>query len=200
MPIMLTIPLLAQGWWETWLVPAIGLVAAGVIGILGRLYFRFAAESATSSLASPTCPMSGSSFQQAQSDHVGIERRAHPRYVVKPMEVLLVRLESHEIVATGQVLDWSLGGLGLLLNEEVPIGFHFQLQPTISQAESPWVRVEIRYCRPRDDRWRVGCQFVEASSWEVMQMFGPPDPEEEKETRRQKVRKKARKRSWWNLG
>ncbi len=198
MSTMLTEALRAQVGWDAWLVPAAGLLAAGVITLLGRLYFWYASETTPESEATPeSIPPSAhfrsdsSHTENKASNHV--DRRLHPRYSVEPKEVLLVEADSRKVVATGLVLDRSLGGLGLLLNEQVHVGLRLRLRPTTAEPESPWVQVDIRYCRPRGDKWRAGCQFVEVSSWDVMNMFGPPDPDEENEMNSKKARARLQK-------
>ena len=79
---------------------------------------------------------------------------------------------------TAAILDRSLGGVGIELKEESTVGQRFQLRLSGWSPEAAWVTVEVRHCRPHGEGWRVGCQFLDVSAWEVVNLFGPPDQDE----------------------
>jgi hypothetical protein len=72
----------------------------------------------------------------------------------------------------GWVMDRSAGGLGLLVCEALEIGTVVRVRPDRPDVPSRWVSVRIVHCKPERVRWRIGCQFVQALSWDVLSTFG----------------------------
>jgi hypothetical protein len=72
----------------------------------------------------------------------------------------------------GLVLDRSVSGVRLALDEEVAPGTRLLLLPDGASDMTPWTEVEVRTCRPIDDSWEAGCQFVKVPPWSVLLMFG----------------------------
>jgi hypothetical protein len=72
----------------------------------------------------------------------------------------------------GLIHDRSTGGLGLVLEREVPVETVLKVRPTSAPVTTPWVEVEVRNCRPLNGKYRVGCQFKRTPSWDVMLAFG----------------------------
>jgi hypothetical protein len=71
------------------------------------------------------------------------------------------------------VIDRSTGGLCLSLDRAVPAGRVLRVRAENAPADSPWVAVEVRHCRPAEGRrWHLGCRFVERPPWNVLLMFG----------------------------
>jgi hypothetical protein len=154
--------LLAQVRWEEWLVPVAGLISAGVITFLGiRLLYKFQAER-----------------ERARRQQARRERRAHRRSRPQVREVLVRAAGEETEPRTAAILDRSQGGVGIELKEKSAVGQRFQLRLRNWSPEAAWVNVEVRHCRPHGDSWRVGCQFLDVSTWEVIHLFGPPDQDE----------------------
>jgi hypothetical protein len=72
----------------------------------------------------------------------------------------------------GLVLDRSVSGVRLALDEEVAPGVRLLLLPEGASDMTPWTEVEVRTCRAIDDSWEAGCQFVKVPPWSVLLMFG----------------------------
>jgi hypothetical protein len=35
-----------------------------------------------------------------------------------------------------------------------------------------WIEVEVKHCRPRGERWLLGCKFKDCLPWGVLLLFG----------------------------
>lgn len=99
------------------------------------------------------------------------EQRKSFRRNGNPIEVLY-RLGDDKPVRHGLVLDRSVGGLRLGLDEEVAPGIHLLVLPHGASDMVPWTEVEVRTCRQVGDSWELGCQFVKVPPWSILLMFG----------------------------
>ena len=75
-------------------------------------------------------------------------------------------------VCDAWVEDRSVGGLGLSVRRELEPGQLLRIRPAHVSATTPWVEIEVRNCRPVEDRFHVGCQFVRTPPWDVMLLYG----------------------------
>ncbi len=107
----------------------------------------------------------------------GTERRTSPREPGNALTVTIADPLTGKELGQGKILDRSLGGLGLETPLELPVGTRVYIRLVGAEGKEPWILGEVRYCRFKEDLYRVGCQFVDVSSWDVMNLFGPPDPE-----------------------
>ncbi len=141
----------------------LGLAAAVLIVLVDRLF------------QNPTVPDAGT-VPSTRADGLP-ERRQWPRQAGGSLALLLMDAEDPEQILEAILLDRSLGGLGVEVEDEVAVGRRFHVRPQEAAPEAPWALVEVIYCRRRGEHWRMGVQFVDASSWEIMNLFGPPEPE-----------------------
>jgi hypothetical protein len=72
----------------------------------------------------------------------------------------------------GFVVNRSLGGLGLALDDPVNVGTRLRLRPCDAPETTVWVEVEVRGCRRQGRSWEIGCQYVVMPSYNVMMLFG----------------------------
>jgi hypothetical protein len=82
------------------------------------------------------------------------------------------KLGDDKVARQGVVLDRSVGGLRLGLDEEIVIGARLLLLPGGASEMIPWTEVEVRTCRQIDDSWETGCQFIKVPPWSILLMFG----------------------------
>ena len=75
-------------------------------------------------------------------------------------------------IQQGLVLDRSVSGLRVGLDEEVPPGTRLLLMPAGASEMTPWTEVEVRTCRPIEDSWEAGCQFIKVPPWSILLLFG----------------------------
>ena len=71
----------------------------------------------------------------------------------------------------GFVLNYSSGGLGLLVEDALEIDTVVRVRPESPLAAGSWVPVRVVYCYAEKVRWRVGCQFLNKMSWGELRMF-----------------------------
>jgi hypothetical protein len=101
----------------------------------------------------------------------GAERRAHPRRSGNPISVLVTTEENADEPLRGFVLNYSAGGLGLLVEDALEVDTVVRVRPEGPLAGGPWVPVRVVYCLAERVRWRVGCQFLNTMSWGELRKF-----------------------------
>jgi hypothetical protein len=100
------------------------------------------------------------------------ERRSSARRGGKAVKVLLSDPDGIEPPLVCWVIDRSRGGLGLVTPRLVPIGTVLDLRAAHAGEDVPPVRVEVRSCRRRGYRWKLGCQFTAEVPWNTLLLFG----------------------------
>jgi hypothetical protein len=100
------------------------------------------------------------------------EGRASPRRGGKAVKVLLSDPAGIEPPLVCWVIDRSRGGLGMITPRLVPIGALLDLRAASAAEETPPIRVEVRSCRRRGYRWKLGCQFTAEVPWSTLLLFG----------------------------
>lgn len=98
------------------------------------------------------------------------EHRTSPRRAGKLVAIHVSDADGLAAPRTGSVLDRSRGGLRLLLDDSVEPGVVLSVRAATA-SRPPWVRVEVRNCRQRDDGWEVGCRFAESPPVAVLWQF-----------------------------
>lgn len=101
------------------------------------------------------------------------ERRKAPRRRGGHIAVLVSDAEGEVEPVRGWVVDRSVTGLGLELEEEgeVDVGTVLSIRPA-EGAVIPWVKVEVRNRHKHEGAWHLGCQFLKPPSADVMMRFG----------------------------
>jgi hypothetical protein len=160
--------LIAQVDGQLLLILGAGLGAAMLVILMGVVFLR----------QRQTRPSAKTPSLSSDDSWDGIDRREHERRSSIVPAVEIASPESSAIVTTGVIVDKSLGGLGLEVEEEIPEGARFRLRLRDAGPDADWALLEVRYARPKGNVWRIGCQFVDMSEWDVMQWLGPPDPTE----------------------
>ncbi len=145
-----------------WIVPFIGGCACALAFLLGR---RFLVARAAST-ADPDSPSDLLFLQGITRD-----RRAAPRRRGNVVEVELTD-NANTPPVRGWVVDRSIGGLCLLLDQPVEPGMLLRVRPRNAATGVPWTEVTICSCRADADRYEVGCQFHRTPNWSLLLMFG----------------------------
>jgi hypothetical protein len=149
--------------WQTWAVPAAGLVVALLALFAGRFVLvRFRAR---------TAPAEDPAYDPFERGSI-TERRAVARRKGMPVEVLISDAEVTREPTRGWVTDRSMGGLCLVLDEETPEGTVLSLKPQQGPPGTPWVRAEVRTCKKERSGYTIGCRFVRTPPWAVLLLFG----------------------------
>jgi CheY-like chemotaxis protein len=130
---------------------------AGVVRILQEIARGELAAAAESSAV----PMHGPAL---------LERRRGGRHEGLPLPILLATPDGTE-TAGGVVLNRSSQGLGVRVDRGTPAGAILHVRPELAPA-TPWLPVEVRHCRPRNQHWMLGCRFVNVPSPSDLLLFG----------------------------
>jgi hypothetical protein len=147
-------------------------VAAGVVAGLGAVgAFHFLTRPRTRVLAlrqRPQAPAPDPFVHGSAS-----EQRKSLRRQGNPVEVLITDpLSTTASPWTGYVVDRSVGGLCLLVEDPIPTNATLSVRPTNAPDMTPWVEVVVKACREVNPGHEVGCQFVKTPPWSVLLMFG----------------------------
>jgi hypothetical protein len=144
-------------------------VAAGVVaglGVVGMVHYlmrprvALARPAAQAEVADPFVHGSAS------------ELRKSFRRQGNPVEVLLVNQHTKAAPFKGYVVDRSVGGLGLLVEDPVELESQLTVRPVNAPHIAPWVEIVVKSCRQSSPGWEVGCQFVKTPPWALLLMFG----------------------------
>ncbi len=99
------------------------------------------------------------------------DRRQRSRRQAAPKEIHF-RISEGAIAKPGFVIDRSSGGLRLALEQALPVDSHVFLKADQAPSGTPWAEAVVCWCKPMDDRFDLGCQFVGNVPWNVLLLFG----------------------------
>jgi hypothetical protein len=151
---------LAEGYW---LAPAIGGAACLLAYLLGRLFLVARPAPAGPELNAPD----EANFLRG----LNRDRRAAPRRRGNSVEVEMVNA-GDETPVRGWVVDRSIGGLGVLVDNPIAAGTVLRVRPRFAKAGTPWTEVTVRSSRPEGGQHELGCQFHRTPNWSLLLMFG----------------------------
>jgi hypothetical protein len=107
-------------------------------------------------------------YEEAEPDH-----RKHSFHTSgNPIPVrIAVGGDDNDTVA-GWVLERSLGGFTLLLDQEMPVGARVRVRNARPNCLLPtWIGVSIKKCQPEGNSFKLICRFIERPTWEEIQQF-----------------------------
>ncbi len=110
--------------------------------------------------------------EDATRDGKGDERRRCPRRGGNPTRVLLAGSKGRGEQSEGMVVDRSMGGMCLLVNQQVSRGAILGVRSVHAPEHVGWVDIKAVYAREVGERWQVGCEFVETPPLSVVLLFG----------------------------
>ena len=154
---------------QPWAIPLIGLLVASLAFLMGRRWFvlHSAAATAKQDEELPSNLVSASVLKKkAESD-----RRTAPRRKGNRVEVDLTD-DSKRPPTLGWVVDRSMGGLCLIVEEPLKEGIVLNVRPRKAPQSAVWTAVEIRSCRADGEEWEIGCRFVKTPQWNDLLLFG----------------------------
>jgi hypothetical protein len=100
------------------------------------------------------------------------EQRGQVRRKGRPVKIVLANPADGQPTITCWVVDRSRGGLGLMVPQPLTPGTRYQARAVDAPEELLPVQLEVRSCRPKGTRWRVGCRFTSEVPWGVLLHFG----------------------------
>jgi hypothetical protein len=150
-----------------WMIPAVGIVVTCFCFVVGRRLL------APQRAAPPPSPAPGPTAAPTDVFLHGStrERRAAPRRRGNSIEVFFAPAPNQEPLHAW-VVDRSVGGLCLTLDQPVKQGEVWHVRPRKAPDSVPWTSVEVRSCKPDEGNWEVGCRFLQTPQWNVMLLFG----------------------------
>jgi hypothetical protein len=155
-------------WQEVaWIVPATGFVAACFAFIWGRRLVRPEEKppEKPAEAALPERPVDVFLHGSAS------DRRAAPRRKGNSVEVV-VSAGSDRPPVHGWVVNRSVGGLCLMMEQPFEEGTTPSVRPRSALESTPWTPVEIRGCQAHGSDWEVSCRFIKAPQYNVLLLFG----------------------------
>jgi hypothetical protein len=150
-----------------WLIPAVGVAVACFAFVAGKLLLAPRRAAPPPAPAPPPGPAPEDVFLHGSTR----ERRAAPRRRGNSVEVFFAPNPSQEPLPAW-VVDRSVGGLCLTLEQPVKQGEVWHVRPRKAPDSTPWTAVEVRSCKPDEGTWEVGCRFLQTPQWNVMLLFG----------------------------
>jgi hypothetical protein len=115
-------------------------------------------ESSPTSSESPT----------AKADN---ERRSWPRRK-RALQVVLQDTGGESDPFPAWVMDRSLGGLGLSVDQPLEEGTMLRVRRRNAPPDVPWVEIQVKSVRIKETTWEVGCQFTRSLTFDVLMQFG----------------------------
>jgi hypothetical protein len=156
----------AVAWQAEWIVPAVGVAMAAVALGVGRSFVRGRhrpkGEEATAKnrLADPY-------FHGSLT-----EQRVAARRSGNAVSIQVRDPEGKGPEQQGWVVDRSVGGLSLELENALEPGTTWQVRPRNAPTGTPWVTVEARSCVMEGGTWKIGCKFDKTPTWNILMLFG----------------------------
>jgi PilZ domain-containing protein len=97
------------------------------------------------------------------------DRRLAPRR--KKLMRIAVRNESTNELVNGWVIDRSLGGMCISVQNPIEAGAHLAVRRGTAPESMPWVELRVLNVREQESTWELGCEFLRTPAWEVLLQF-----------------------------
>jgi hypothetical protein len=112
-----------------------------------------------------------SSSPGASSSTDGDERRSWPRRK-RAIQVVVQDAGGEGDPFPAWVMDRSVGGLGLSIDQPVEEGTILRVRRPSSPPQIPWVEIEVKSVRIKETTWEIGCQFSRSLTFDALMQFG----------------------------
>jgi hypothetical protein len=101
------------------------------------------------------------------------DRRRSVRRVGNPMHVRVADESTTKELFEGWILDRSMGGLRVMVPEEVKVGTILCVRTPSHGNHYPWAKIEVQNCVPNErNSFALGCKFVKPLPWGELLLFG----------------------------
>jgi hypothetical protein len=151
--------------WEIWLPVVIGMIVGGLSIV------AFKAVTRGPQLKGAPRPEKKADYDPYERGSMSEQRRSLRRSG-NPVEIYVAPEQSNEPAWRGWVVDRSMGGLCISIADEFKAGTILRVMPVNVTAMTPWVDIEVVYCRRANDGHEVGCKFVKQPPWGILLLFG----------------------------
>jgi len=116
----------------------------------------------------PTAANDPSSNSQTKEEG---DRRSWPRRK-RAIQVVLQDAGGRRQPFPAWIMDRSMGGLGLSVDEPIEEGTILRVRRAAAPNDVPWVEVQVKSVRIKENTWELGCQFTRSLTWDVLMQFG----------------------------
>lgn len=148
---------------ETWGIVGIGALATMLAFWLGRL-----------TAGKP--PVQEEIYYEPEMDPFSVgspaEKRASARRSGNPIEIYLAARERIHPPMHAWVVDRSIGGLRIRVEQQVASGTILRARPRQAPPGAPWVEIEVKSCSRDGTDWQIGCAYLQPPSWSIQLLFG----------------------------
>ncbi|CAN5192995.1 hypothetical protein BH10PLA2_BH10PLA2_37230 [soil metagenome] len=135
----------------------------GVVGLFGLLMGAVGYFVARTHRAPKEVTFNGLQFPHRPElnalEGAGSEQRQHPRFETQSFKLRLM-LDQGGPEIEGLVLNQSLGGVCICVQQNLPEGSVLNLRDAESAQPRTKSRVLIKHCRPHRGGWALGCQYI----------------------------------------
>ena len=99
------------------------------------------------------------------------DRRSWPRRK-RAIQVVLQDAGGEGDPFPAWIMDRSIGGLGLSVDQPLEPGTILRVRRATASTDIPWVDIQVKSVRVKENTWEVGCQFTRSHSVDVLLQFG----------------------------
>jgi len=166
---------LLSGWDSevVWAIAAIVGVVVAVVAFVGGWFLIHRRKARLRALAEQAGEWKDqSSPQDAFRYGMGMARRKSVRLSGNQIPVLVSSEKSADAPWDAWVLDRSQGGLRLRVPQAIQVGAVLRVRTVQAPTSIPWVEVQVKNAREKEECWEVGCQFIKNPPNEVLRSFG----------------------------
>jgi hypothetical protein len=101
----------------------------------------------------------------------GEDRRSWPRRK-RAIQVMLQDAGGEGDPFPAWIMDRSIGGLGLSVDQPIEPGTMLRVRRPTSPPDIPWVEIQVKSVRIKETTWDIGCQFTRSLTFDVLMQFG----------------------------
>jgi hypothetical protein len=98
------------------------------------------------------------------------DRRAIGRIPASGITLVRPDIKGKTVARSGRIINFSRGGIALLLKCEFPIGTVLTLSP-IGWVCGSILEATVVHCREKDGQWLHGCQFLQKLNRKDLEHF-----------------------------
>ena len=122
-------------------------------------------------VSNPATTADGVLLSPSSSSEGDGERRSWPRRK-RAIQVVLQDAAGEEDPFPAWIMDRSIGGLGLSVDQPLETGTVLRVRRATAPTDVPWVDIQVKSVRTKENTWEVGCQFTRSHSLDVLMQFG----------------------------
>jgi hypothetical protein len=154
--------------WVSW--PLLGVLLGVLLGGAGSLLYLLFQRNQSGDKPRP--PRGIRRVPESPLPVATRERRTSLRRKGQPIVVQIRDAEAAAEVGRGQIVDRSLGGVCLGVDDPIDEGTMLTIRPARAPDSVGWLPVVVKSCREKAGSWELGCEFLQQPSWHILMHFG----------------------------